>query len=154
MLSEAALHRIYSAPGIAAHIREALTRMNERANPTAMERMFAPSKGLWVSALILTRSSPSNDLLAYLYPSFQSIKSQLHRSMLMNRSAFNAGPTYSNFQESLTLDQLRKLAPSIFAASAHSSRSDRFTYLPTSVIVEAMIKRQKSSPRPLEGELF
>ena len=72
----------------------------------------------------------------------------------MNRSAFNAGPTYSNFQERLTLDPLRKLAPSIFAASAHASRSDRFTYLPTSVIVEAMIKRQKSSPRPLEGELF
>lgn len=59
----------------------------------------------------------------------------------MIRSAFNAGPTYSNFQEPLNLDQLRKLAPSIFAASAHVSRSDRFTYLPTSVIVEAMIKQ-------------
>jgi hypothetical protein len=46
-----------------------------------------------LGANILTRSSPSNDLLAHLYPSFQPIKSQLHRSTPMIRSAFNAGPT-------------------------------------------------------------
>ena len=35
-------------------------------------------------------------------------------------------------------DQLRKLAPSAFATEAHSSRSSRYTYIPTSEVIDGM----------------
>lgn len=38
----------------------------------------------------------------------------------------------------LTDDQLRRVAPSVFAAEAHPSRSDRFIHIPTSAVIEAM----------------
>jgi hypothetical protein len=38
----------------------------------------------------------------------------------------------------LTDDQLRSLAPSIFATDKHESRSDRYAYIPTSEIVDGM----------------
>lgn len=40
----------------------------------------------------------------------------------------------------LTRELIRKVAPSVFADSAHESRSDRYTYLPTIDIVERMVK--------------
>ena len=40
--------------------------------------------------------------------------------------------------EVLDDDQLRQLAPSIFATERHESRSDRYTYIPTSEIVAGM----------------
>jgi hypothetical protein len=38
------------------------------------------------------------------------------------------------------MDQLRDMAPSAFATEPHSSRSARFAYIPTSGIIEAMMK--------------
>lgn len=40
----------------------------------------------------------------------------------------------------LTDDQLRTAAPSVFADGAHASRSDRYSHIPTSVVVEGMRK--------------
>jgi hypothetical protein len=39
----------------------------------------------------------------------------------------------------LELDQLRRLAPSIFAERPHGSRSDRYTYIPTSEILAGLM---------------
>jgi hypothetical protein len=50
----------------------------------------------------------------------------------------NALPTFRGSQP-LSLDQLRAAAPSVFAEAPHSSRSDKYVYLPTSVIVEALM---------------
>ena len=38
----------------------------------------------------------------------------------------------------LTDDQIRLVAPSIFAEEAHDSRSDRYTYIPTSVVLNKL----------------
>jgi len=40
----------------------------------------------------------------------------------------------------LTLDAVRAIAPSAFATTAHESRSDRYTYIPTSTVIEAMMR--------------
>ncbi len=40
----------------------------------------------------------------------------------------------------LTRDLIRRIAPSVFAAEAHESRSDKYTYIPTIDVVEAMVK--------------
>lgn len=40
----------------------------------------------------------------------------------------------------LTLEQVRSYAPSVFAAEAHVSRSARYTYIPTSVILERLLE--------------
>lgn len=40
----------------------------------------------------------------------------------------------------LTLDQIRAIAPSVFATQKHESRSDRYTFIPTLPILEFMMK--------------
>lgn len=40
----------------------------------------------------------------------------------------------------LSLDEIRVRVPSIFAESKHDSRSEKFTYIPTNVILERLIK--------------
>lgn len=40
----------------------------------------------------------------------------------------------------LSDDQLRRIAPSIFAEEAHASRSDRYTYIPTSTVLSGLRK--------------
>ena len=40
----------------------------------------------------------------------------------------------------LTEDQLRSVAPSIFAEAAHDSRSERYTYIPTSTVLTGLQK--------------
>lgn len=40
--------------------------------------------------------------------------------------------------EPLSMDAIRAAAPSIFAASRHDSRSERYTYIPTSAILERL----------------
>jgi hypothetical protein len=42
-------------------------------------------------------------------------------------------------RDPLTLDQIRETAPSVFAEGRHQSRSDRYTYIPTSQIVEHLM---------------
>ncbi|MDM0029151.1 DUF932 domain-containing protein [Variovorax saccharolyticus] len=41
-------------------------------------------------------------------------------------------------REPLSDDQLRQVAPSIFAEAAHGSRSERYTYIPTSTVLEGL----------------
>ena len=40
----------------------------------------------------------------------------------------------------MTLDQVRARAPSVFATEAHGSRSERYTYIPTSTVVEGLMR--------------
>jgi hypothetical protein len=40
----------------------------------------------------------------------------------------------------MTMDQLRARVPSAFATEAHESRSDRYTYIPTSNVIEGMMQ--------------
>jgi len=42
--------------------------------------------------------------------------------------------------EPLSDDQLRRVAPSIFAEAAHASRSERYTYIPTSTVLAGLRK--------------
>ena len=56
----------------------------------------------------------------------------------MNRN-FSQYSTFRN-QLPITMDQVRSLAPSAFAAEAHESRSARYTYIPTSAVIEGMMK--------------
>lgn len=42
--------------------------------------------------------------------------------------------------EPLSFDEMRCLAPSIFAENPHVSRSDRYAYIPTIQIVAGMMK--------------
>ena len=51
-------------------------------------------------------------------------------SFIQSRAKLNAGP--------LTNDQIMSLAPSVFAAEAHGSRSERYTHIPTSTILDGM----------------
>lgn len=58
----------------------------------------------------------------------------------MNLHNFTNGATINRPQTPLTMDALRDIVPSAFATSAHSSRSDRYSYIPTSSVIEAMVK--------------
>lgn len=58
--------------------------------------------------------------------------------MLASRFGRNAHSLYS--RAPLTDDQLRRIAPSIFAEDAHSSRSERYTYIPTSMVLAGLRK--------------
>lgn len=41
----------------------------------------------------------------------------------------------------LTHDQMRSVAPSIYAAAAHESRSARYTYVPTSIVLNGLLEQ-------------
>ena len=51
-------------------------------------------------------------------------------SFIQSRSNVNADP--------MTNDQIMRLAPSVFAVEAHGSRSERYTHIPTSAILDRM----------------
>jgi len=57
---------------------------------------------------------------------------------LASRFGRNSPALRSN--EPLSDDQLRRVAPSIFAEAAHVSRSDRYTYIPTSTVLAGLRK--------------
>ena len=57
---------------------------------------------------------------------------------LASRFGRNSPALRSN--EPLSDDQLRRVAPSIFAAAAHASRSERYTYIPTSTVLDGLRK--------------
>jgi hypothetical protein len=46
---------------------------------------------------------------------------------------------YGQRQGSMTMDQIRHLAPSVFAEAAHDSRSARYAYIPTSTVIESLM---------------
>jgi len=57
---------------------------------------------------------------------------------LASRFGRNSPALRSN--EPLSDDQLRRVAPSIFAEAAHVSRSERYTYIPTSTVLAGLRK--------------
>jgi hypothetical protein len=57
-----------------------------------------------------------------------------------NAHDFTRGAMIRRSQEPLSVDQLRRLAPSVFAAEAHDSRSDRYAYIPTSDILQGLAR--------------
>lgn len=53
-------------------------------------------------------------------------------------AAFNSTAIRSN--RPLTDDEIRRVAPSIFASAAHESRSERYTYIPTADVLSGLRK--------------
>lgn len=45
----------------------------------------------------------------------------------------------ASFQEALTVDALRDIVPSAFAVAKHESRSNRYTYIPTSEVITGLM---------------
>jgi hypothetical protein len=58
----------------------------------------------------------------------------------MLASRFSNARNVINSRTPIGDDQLRRVVPSIFADAAHNSRSDRYTYVPTSNVVTALRK--------------
>lgn len=58
----------------------------------------------------------------------------------INRFGRRNGASGIQSREPLSLDQIRAVAPSIFAEDRHASRSARYTYIPTSQIVEHLLR--------------
>lgn len=54
--------------------------------------------------------------------------------------SFVTGTRQNNPTATLTLDALRSMVPSAFATQAHESRSERYSYIPTSNVIEAMMR--------------
>jgi len=57
----------------------------------------------------------------------------------INRFGRRNGAAGLQSREPLTLDAIRQVAPSVFAEDRHASRSARYTYIPTSQIVEHLL---------------
>jgi len=55
--------------------------------------------------------------------------------------SFQVGTPANRHQVPLTIDQIAKYAPSAMATTAHESRSDRYTYIPTVAVIEGMMKQ-------------
>lgn len=53
---------------------------------------------------------------------------------------FTQGASINRQAQPLTLDELKRYAPSAFALKAHESRSSRYTYIPTVEIITAMMR--------------
>jgi hypothetical protein len=51
----------------------------------------------------------------------------------------------------LTIEQVRKLAPSAFAADKHESRSARYTYIPTSNVIEGLMREGFQPFKAVQG---
>ena len=65
----------------------------------------------------------------------------MYTATRINSFARRNGASGITSREPLTLDQIRRYAPSVFAESKHDSRSDRFAYIPTSQIVEHLMSK-------------
>jgi hypothetical protein len=62
-----------------------------------------------------------------------------NQARTINRFGRRNGAAGIQSREPLTLDRIREVAPSVFAADKHVSRSGRYTYIPTSQIVEHLM---------------
>lgn len=63
-------------------------------------------------------------------------------TMTVNAHDFTHGAPLSNmrnFRAPLTLDQIRRVAPSAFAQEAYHGMSARYAYIPTSAVIEGLI---------------
>jgi hypothetical protein len=52
---------------------------------------------------------------------------------------FGYNPNMIRSETPLSLDQVRRVAPSIFAEGAHSSRSERYAYIPTAEVLRGLL---------------
>jgi len=52
----------------------------------------------------------------------------------------NGAVNYTSSRGPIELSELRSIAPSVFAEAKHDTRSDRYTYIPTSEILTGLIK--------------
>ena len=59
-------------------------------------------------------------------------------SSLPRFTASGSSSIRAKIGEVLTMDQIRQATPSVFAEHKHQSRSERYTYIPTSVILERL----------------
>lgn len=65
---------------------------------------------------------------------------------------FNFNRSYhSNALVAQTLDSIRSAAPSVFAVEKHESRSERYAYIPTVNVVEALLKEGFVCTRAFQG---
>lgn len=55
------------------------------------------------------------------------------------RTRSNGAVNHSS-RAALSMDDVRRIAPSVFAEQKHESRSDRYTYIPTSEILSSLVK--------------
>jgi hypothetical protein len=55
-------------------------------------------------------------------------------------SRFAIANSSNRQQTPLSMNELRRRAPSAFAVTAHESRSSRYTYVPTVAVIEGMLK--------------
>lgn len=60
--------------------------------------------------------------------------------MYINAHDFTRGAALLRAQQPLTESQIMSAAPSVFASSAHESRSDRYAYIPTADILRGLAK--------------
>jgi hypothetical protein len=59
----------------------------------------------------------------------------------MNTVASLAVPTHANaFQRALSVEDLRVLAPAVFASSAHERMSERYTFIPTERVLTGLVQ--------------
>ena len=58
----------------------------------------------------------------------------------MNMHDFTPGAQLIRKNVPLTMDEIRKAAPSVFATEAYRDRSDRYAYIPTSAVIENMLQ--------------
>ena len=58
----------------------------------------------------------------------------------MNMHDFTPGAQLIRKNVPLTMDEIRRAAPSAFATEAYRDRSDRYTYIPTSAVIENMMQ--------------
>lgn len=65
-------------------------------------------------------------------------------------TAFRSGSSFGA-QAEISTDQLMKAAPSIFATAAHESRSAKYAYIPTSLVLEGMKKEGFIPVRASQG---
>jgi Domain of unknown function (DUF932) len=64
----------------------------------------------------------------------------LHSFTSAHTARFGSGATILRSNTALDDDQLRRAAPSVFAETAHGSRSERYTYIPTSEVLNGLRK--------------
>ena len=71
--------------------------------------------------------------------------------MSFHMASLRGGSRFGNNPE-LSDDDLRRLAPSIFAQEPHKSRSNRYVYIPTSAILDGMRKEGFTPVKAIQGK--
>lgn len=79
----------------------------------------------------------------------------------MNGHSFVAGTRINRIPEVLSNQQLMERVPSAFASEAHSSRSERYAFVPTVAVINGMrdagflpVRAEQSSTRQLDKQNY